>query len=130
LVEFFEDAGPAEALSGATVVPGQGVEFFEQGLAGEDGGGAHGVATEGAHEVVGLAGAEAEEGLDGLAVEEGGLEGGQGVADLGQAGVPTGAGGHERRIPRKQRKCAVAQNGGDFGRGMTPEKKALSGVVC
>ena len=78
---------------------GQGVEVGEQRLALEDHGGAQPAAGQAAHEVVGLAGAEAEEALDGRAVEpRGGGHGGEGAADGGEMGVPTGGCGHKATI--------------------------------
>lgn len=100
-VEGVDDPGLALGLGGDhPAVLGQPVEPEQQVLAADHDRGAAPVPPHLGHEVVGLARSEAEEALQGAAVEEGGPgEGGDRGADGGQVGIPGGFGGH-RVAPR------------------------------
>ena len=108
-----------EGLDDARLAPGLGSgdaaatrHLFEPEkklLAVDHGGRANFVATQPAHEVVGLAAADSKESLDGRAVDKGHPHRGQVAADLRKVGVPTGFSGHRSTIPLDIRYCALAQ---------------------
>jgi hypothetical protein len=112
IVQAFDDPGFALGLGRVAAWPGHLVELKQEVFAADDRGRTDAVAAQTAHEVVGLAGPDAEQLLDGLAVDQRGAQGSDGRANSVQVGVPSWSCWHGKRIARRISECAVTQNEG------------------